>query len=63
MVRADEKRRARLNFITHLQSLIPYEEIVCDEEVVSERVGLPKRQKPKGYTEPVRHLKYVPDVF
>ncbi len=58
IVYADDKRRARLNCISHLLSLIPY------EDVEEERVELPKRQKPHGYTEP-RNRKYniVPDLF
>lgn len=43
---ADDKRRARLNCISHLLSLIPYKEIKREE------VKLPKRQKPHGYVEP-----------
>jgi polyphosphate kinase len=58
IVNADNKRQARLNCISHLLSLIPYEEL--DDE----RVTLPKRQKPHGYTEP-KNRKYniVPELF
>jgi polyphosphate kinase len=57
VVRADNKRRARLNCIAHLLSLIPY------EETPRERVRLPKRQKPRGYREPARNYKYVPEIY
>jgi polyphosphate kinase 2 len=58
IVQADDKRRARLNCISHLLSLIPY------EDVEQEKVKLPKRQKAKGYVEPRdRQYKMVPQVF
>ncbi len=58
IVNADDKRRARLNCISHLLSLIPYEEI--DQEPVK----LPKRGKPHGYAEPKnRRYNIVPEVF
>ena len=58
IVDADEKRRARLNCIAHLLSLIPY------KSVKREKVKLPKRQKAKGYVEPRnRATKHVPQVF
>jgi polyphosphate kinase len=46
IVNADDKRRARLNCISHLLSLIPY------EEIEREKVKPPQRQKPHGYIEP-----------
>jgi len=55
---SNDKRRARLNCITHLLSLIPY------EKVKHEKVKLPKRQKAKGYVEPHnRSYQHVPEVF
>jgi len=58
IVNADDKRRARLNCISHLLSLIPYKEIKREE------VRLPKRQKPHGYVEPKnRRYNKVPEVF
>jgi polyphosphate kinase 2 len=58
IVNADDKKRARLNCISHLLSLIPY------EEIKSEQVKLPKRQKPHGYAEPKnRQYKFVPEAF
>jgi polyphosphate kinase len=57
IVDANDKRRARLNCITHLLSLIPYKEVKRD------KVKLPDRQKPKGYVEPRnRNYKHVPQV-
>ncbi len=46
VLNSDDKRRARLNCITHFLSLIPY------KEVAREKVKLPQRQKPNGYKEP-----------
>lgn len=58
IVRADDKRRARLNCISHLLSLIPY------KEIEREKVKLRKRQKPKGYVEPAnRSYRFVPERF
>jgi polyphosphate kinase 2 len=58
IVNADDKRRARLNCISHLLSLIPY------KEIKREQVKLPKRQKSHGYVEP-RNRRYnvVPGVY
>jgi len=56
VVRSDDKRRARLNTIAHLLSLIPY------EELPREKPDLPKRQKPQGYVEPNYPYKYVPEL-
>ena len=53
VVQADNKRRARLNCIAHLLSLIPY------QEVPHEAIKLPKRQKPDGYVEPVYDYHWV----
>jgi polyphosphate kinase len=58
VVNADDKRRARLNCISHLLSLIPY------KEIEQEKVKLPDRQKPHGYEEPKnRRYNFVPEVF
>src|SRR6476646_739318 len=43
---SNDKKRARLNVISHLLGQIPY------ERTPQEQVELPKRQEPKGYTEP-----------
>ncbi|BBP97130.1 polyphosphate kinase 2 [Burkholderia sp. SFA1] len=57
VVRSDDKRRARLNLISHLLKSIPY------ESVPREKVKLPKRQKPEGYCESERPLRHVPERF
>ncbi len=58
IVNADDKRRARLNCISHLLSLIPY------KEIEQEKVKLPDRQKPHGYEEPKnRRYNLVPEMF
>jgi polyphosphate kinase 2 len=58
IVNADDKRRARLNCIAHLLSLIPY------EDVTPKKVRLDKRQKPHGYVEPTnRTNSLVPERF
>jgi polyphosphate kinase len=43
ILRSDDKRRARLNCVTHLLKLIPY------KKVEREKVKLPKRSKKKAY--------------
>ena len=57
VVDSDDKRRARLNVITHILSQIPY------KEVPREKVKLPKRQKPGDYRDPGLPLKQVPEAF
>jgi polyphosphate kinase 2 len=57
VVKSDDKKRARLNVIHHLLSLVPYKELPRD------KVELPKRQSPRGYTEPAYGFKYIPEIF
>jgi len=57
VVRSDDKKRARLNLITHLLGRIPYKEPPRD------KVKLPKRQKPHGYRDPNYPFKYVEERF
>jgi polyphosphate kinase 2 len=57
VVDANDKRRARLNCITHLLSLVPY------EEVPREPVKFPKRQPKGGYVEPDYPYRMVPAVY
>jgi len=57
VVDADNKRRARLNCISHLLSLIPY------EEVPRKKVKLPKRQKPNGYKPSPHPFRRVPTAY
>ena len=56
VIRSDDKKRARLNAISHLLSQIPYEDLPHDKPV------LPKRQKPHGYEEPDYPYKVVPEL-
>jgi polyphosphate kinase 2 len=57
ILRSNDKRRARLNLITHLLKQIPYQELPRD------RIKLPKRQESDGYREPSYPMKYVEQVF
>ena len=57
VVRSNDKRRARLNLITHLLRQIPY------KEAPREKIKLPKRQKRGGYREPDYPFKYIKEVF
>jgi polyphosphate kinase 2 len=53
----DDKKRGRLNVITHLLSLVPYEPLKLHD------IELPKREGAKGYVEPQLPLRYVPEKF
>ena len=55
-VQSDDKRRARLNVISHLLSQIPY------DKPPREKVVLPKRQKAHGYVEPNYPYRFVPEL-
>ena len=58
IVRADHKRRARLNCIAHLLTLIPY------KAIRHPKVKIPKQQKRHGYVEPANRVyKMVPELF
>ncbi|MNT58793.1 Polyphosphate kinase 2 [compost metagenome] len=57
VARSDNKRRVRLNIISHLLERIPY------TDMPHEKIKLPKRQKPKGYVEPDHPFRYVPEKF
>jgi len=53
----NDKKRGRLNIITHLLSKIPYEKIKhADFE-------LPKRQRSGGYQDPGLQVRVIPEVF
>jgi polyphosphate kinase 2 len=56
VIRSDDKKRARLNAISHLLKHIPY------EDLPREKVKLPDRQKPRGYKEPDYQYKFVPEL-
>ena len=57
VARTDDKRRGRLNIITHLLEQIPY------KEMPREKVKLPKRQKRGGYRESDHPFKYIEERF
>lgn len=58
VVEADDKRRARLNCISHLLSLIPY------EEVPRETIVLPPLAKDKNYVRPpMSEQTFVPNKY
>ena len=53
----NDKKRGRLNIISHLLSQIPYEPLTLKD------VKLPKRQAARGYTEPDLPLRHIPTPF
>ncbi|HEV8488463.1 MAG TPA: polyphosphate kinase 2 [Candidatus Limnocylindrales bacterium] len=58
VVQADDKRRARLNAIHHLLSLIPY------GDVPQQEIRLPPRQSDRGYVRPpLSDQTFIPDRY
>jgi len=59
IVPSDDKRRARLNCISHLLSLIPY------KQVLRSKVQLPKRMMKHAYDDqtPLENKQHVPEVY
>lgn len=58
VVEADDKRRARLNCIAHLLSMIPY------QEVPREKIILPPIEKDKAYVRPpMSEQTFVPEKY
>jgi hypothetical protein len=59
VIRSDDKRRARLNIITHILNRIPH------QTVKKERVKLPKRAKKDAYEDQatMKGRKYVEEVY
>jgi polyphosphate kinase 2 len=57
VARTDDKRRGRLNIISHLLKQIPY------KDLPQEKVKLPKRQKRGGYREPDYPFKFIKERF
>ena len=53
----DDKKRGRLNIISHLLSQVPYKPLALPD------VTLPKRQRAGGYVEPDLPLRYIPAPF
>ncbi len=57
IARSDDKKRARLNIITHLLSKVPY------KDLPKQKIKLPKRGKPSNYKEADHSDKMIPEVF
>ena len=58
VVNADVKKRARLNCISHLLSMIPY------EDLTPRPIELPKRQNDVGYVRPpITDQTFVPEIY
>jgi polyphosphate kinase len=57
VARSDDKKRARLNVITHLLNQIPY------EKTPSPKIELPKGDKAQGYVEHDYSSKLIPEVY
>jgi polyphosphate kinase 2 len=57
IARTDDKKRGRLNIISHLLSQVPYKPLAHRD------ITLPRRQRPGGYTEPDLPLRYIPTPF
>jgi polyphosphate kinase 2 len=53
----DDKKRGRLNVITHLLAQVPYKPLPHQD------ISLPKRQKSDGYVEPERAPRLVPASY
>jgi polyphosphate kinase 2 len=58
VVNADDKKRARLNCIHHVLSMIPY------QDLTPQPIDLPPRQKNEGYVRPpITDQSFVPEVY
>ena len=58
VVNADNKKRARLNVISHLLSLIPY------QDLTPEPISLPPREPDRGYVRPpINDQTFIPEPF
>jgi polyphosphate kinase 2 len=57
VVHSDNKRRARLNVLTHVLGKIPY------EELPRSKVKLPKRQERGDFNDSAYPFKVIPEVF
>lgn len=59
IVRSDDKRRARLNCISHLLTLIPYEDLPPDVK------ELPARDESRAYEDliPLLHRHIIPEIY
>ncbi len=54
---SNDKKRARLNIISHLLEQVPY------TAIERKKISLPKRQKPEDYVEPHRDVRSVSKKF
>ncbi len=57
VARSDDKKRARLNIITHLLESIPY------KQAPRLKVKLPKRQKAEGYRQPDYPIRFIDERY
>lgn len=57
VAKSDDKKKVRLNIITHLLGRIPY------KEAPRKKVVLPKRKKEGAYKSPDYLFKYIPEVY
>ncbi len=57
VVPSDDKRRARLNCISHILSQIPY------EDVVPEPIEIPQREDAAYIRPPMREQTFVPQLY
>lgn len=58
VVNADDKKKARLNCISHLLSMVPY------DDLTPEPIQLPPRQKNEGYVRPpITDQSFVPENY
>jgi polyphosphate kinase len=57
IARTDDKKRGRLNIISHLLSQVPYKPLEPRD------ITLPRRQRAGGYTDPGLPLRYIPTPF
>ncbi len=53
----DDKKRGRLNIISHLLSQVPYTPLAPRD------ITLPKRQQARGYLQPDLPLRHIPTPF
>jgi polyphosphate kinase 2 len=57
LTHSDDKKRARLNIISHILGHLPY------ETIKREKIVLPKRQGPGKYREPDHTRMFIPEIF
>lgn len=58
IVRSDDKKQARINCISHILSVIPYEKVKFDEPELGKR-----QKRPDGYVESPHVRRYVPSAL